>query len=621
MVEPGNPELTILLDISLPCVDGQITGKYPYTVQLLALEECGEQRARDRDPPREWKDIITPIRKDYWSSELTTHPDKDFVGWICRGIERGFRIGFADNDVGLQSARGNMLSAMERPEVVTDYLKGELASHHLHLAGTTASMGLPVHLSPLGVIPKKGRPNCWRLIMDLSSPHGHSVNDGIAKDMCSLHYTSIDDAASKILTLGKGAMLAKMDIRQAYRNIPVAPEDKHLLGLQWNDQIYIDQVLPFGLCSAPMIFSAVADALLWIMLKKGVSWGIHYIDDFLTAGAPHSHECLQNTLIMQSVCEEAGLPMEPSKSVGPTTSLVFLGILIDTVEGELRLPQDKLSQLQLTISHWRGRKACRKRELLSLIGSLSHACKVVRSGRTFLRRLIDLSTKATRLDHFIRLNGEARADLEWWYQFIGPWNGVSMISSLSCQTPSATIYSDASGAWGCGAIYQKHWFQLQWDSNSADYHISIKELLPIVIAAAIWGYHFRGKAIHVKSDNVAAVAAINNQTSSVKEVCHLLRCLAFISARFDLRLIASHIPGHLNGTADALSRNHISTFLSLVPQADRHPTPIPETLVHLLIPRLPDWTAQHWTEQWNTIFQQDWHPLRAESTPQGSTVT
>ena len=104
--------------------------------------------------------------------------------------------------------------------------------------------------------------------------------------------------------------------------------------------------------------------------------------------------------------------MEPSKSVGPTTSIVFLGILIDTVEGELRLPQDKLSQLQLTISHWRGRKACRKQELLSLIGSLSHACKVVRSGRTFLRRLIDLSTKATRLDHFIRLNGEARADLE-----------------------------------------------------------------------------------------------------------------------------------------------------------------------------------------------------------------
>ena len=133
------------------------------------------------------------------------------------------------------------------------------------------------------MIPKKGRPDCWCLIMDLSS-HGHSVNDGIAKELCSLHYSSIDDAAARVATLGPGCLLAKMDIRQAYRNIPVAPEDKHLLGLQWNNQIYVDQVLPFGLRSAPMIFSAVADTLLWIMLQKGVSWGIHYIDDFLTIG-------------------------------------------------------------------------------------------------------------------------------------------------------------------------------------------------------------------------------------------------------------------------------------------------------------------------------------------------
>ena len=248
------------------------------------------------------------------------------------------------------------------------------------------------------------------------------------------------------------------------------------------------------------------------MQNKGATWGIHYINDFLTAGAPDSQECLQHTLIMQSVCEEAGLSMEPSKSVGPTTSLVFLGILIDTVEEELRLPQDKLSELQTTIAQWRGWKACRKPELLSLIGLLSHARKVVRSGRTFLRRLIDMSTKATRLDHFIRLNGEARADLEWWFQFIGPWNGVSLLSSLSAQAPAVTIYSNASGSWGCGAICQGHWFQLQWDANSEAYHISIKELLPIVIAAAIRGRRFVGKTILVRSDNIVAVAAINHQT-------------------------------------------------------------------------------------------------------------
>ena len=221
------------------------------------------------------------------------------------------------------------------------HIRDEVTSQHLQLVGSAWSPKLPqAHLSPLGVIPKKGRPNCWRLIMDLSSPHGHSINNGIAKN-----YASIDDAAERIMKLGKGAMLAKMDVLQAHQNIPVAPEDKHLMRLQWNGQIYVDQVLPFGLRSALIIFSAIVDAHLWIMQNKGVSWGIHYIDNFLTAGAPGSQECQQNTLIMQSVCEEAGLPMEPSKSVGPTTSIVFLGILINTVEEELRLPQDKLADL------------------------------------------------------------------------------------------------------------------------------------------------------------------------------------------------------------------------------------------------------------------------------------
>ena len=132
----------------------------------------------------------------------------------------------------------------------------------------------------------------------------------------------------------------------------------------------------------------------------------------------------------------------------------------------------------------------------------------------------------------------------------------------------ATVYSDASDTWGCSAIC---WFQLQWDSGSEKYRISIKELLPIVIATAVWGHHFRGKTIHVRSDNVAAVTAINNQTSPVKEISHLLWCLAFITARFNLRIVASHSPGHLNEVADALSRNNVSTFLSLIPQADKAP--------------------------------------------------
>ena len=112
---------------------------------------------------------------------------------------------------------------------------------------------------------------------------------------------------------------------------------------------------------------------------------VHYIDDFLITGAPGSVECAQNMSIMEQTCRAAGLPIEPSKSVGPTTTLTFLGIELDTVNQELRFPADKLQSLNWTLRNWRAKKSCTKRDLLSLIELLTHARKAVRAGRSFLR--------------------------------------------------------------------------------------------------------------------------------------------------------------------------------------------------------------------------------------------
>ena len=106
------------------------------------------------------------------------------------------------------------------------------------------------------------------------------MNDGINPDFCSMSYTSVDTAAAIIAELGTNSLLAKIDIAHAYRNIPVHPEDRHLLGMIWDNQLYVDTVLPFGLRSAPKIFSAVADTLEWILRSRGVTYLLHYLDDF-----------------------------------------------------------------------------------------------------------------------------------------------------------------------------------------------------------------------------------------------------------------------------------------------------------------------------------------------------
>ena len=187
------------------------------------------------------------------------HPDQDFAQYILRGIEQGFRVGFDPMRADLQSARRSLLSAMERPDVIEKYLAKEMSAGRV--VQVAPGLAEAVYCSPFGVVPKKSKPDAWRLIVDLSSPEGHSVNDGIGKELATLTYVSIDEVMEQVLQSGRGALLAKMDIKQAYRNVPVHPDDRTLLGMSWKKEVFMDTTLPFGLRSAPLIFSALADAL------------------------------------------------------------------------------------------------------------------------------------------------------------------------------------------------------------------------------------------------------------------------------------------------------------------------------------------------------------------------
>ena len=113
--------------------------------------------------------------------------------------------------------------------------------------------------------------------------------------------------------------------------------------------------------------------------------------------------------------------------MGPSSCLTYLGFEIDTTEMEVRLPIDKLSALKKDLLKWVDKTLCTKRELLSLIGKLSFASKVVKPGRIFLRRLIDKTTTITSLNGQLKLDTETKADIQWWGTFIQEWNGLSII--------------------------------------------------------------------------------------------------------------------------------------------------------------------------------------------------
>ena len=164
----------------------------------------------------------------------------------------------------------------------------------------------------------------------------------------------------------------------------------------------MDAKLPFGLRSAPKIFTALADALEWCMAKEGVQAVYHYLDDFVVLGPPSSETCAEHLQILHKVCNDLGVPLAPEKQEDPDTTITFLGITIDTIKQELRLPEEKLRRLLETLSQWERRKSCTRKELESLIGSLQHACTVIQPGRTFMRTVIPLLKVAKRQHHHIR---------------------------------------------------------------------------------------------------------------------------------------------------------------------------------------------------------------------------
>lgn len=128
------------------------------------------------------------------------------------------------------------------------------------IIGPLPSHSEGVHVSRFGVIPKPHQPGKWRVITGLSHPKGKSVNDGIDPLLCLLLYTCIDAAAECILCLGRATVLAKSDLENAYRVVPVHTVDRMLLGIKRKGELCVDGALPFGLRSAPKLFTAIADA-------------------------------------------------------------------------------------------------------------------------------------------------------------------------------------------------------------------------------------------------------------------------------------------------------------------------------------------------------------------------
>lgn len=521
--------------------------------------------------------ITTPIDSEALAKYLEGY-DPELAQFLVAGFSLGFRIPYqGERNFRLSN---NLPSFEKNKSVGLQKISQELCTGRI--AGPFSSPPFTnLQVSPLGIVPKKN-PGEFRMIHHLSYPKGSSINDHIPAQYCSVQYQSIDHAIAAIKQIGVGALLSKSDLENAYKQVPIHPDDFELLGFQIEGSFYFDKTLPFGLSYSCQLFEKFSSALQWILESKfKVSHCVHVLDDFLFIGQPNTKECYDALLSFYTLATDINLPIKSEKTVLPTTTITFLGLELDSVKFEVRLPEDKLVDMRRKICTFKKKRSATLQELQSLIGLLNFACAVVPPGRTFLRRIIDLTIGLSKPYHHRRLNKESRADLQAWSIFLENFNGRALFhSGITHTSQSLHLYTDASNS-GYGGVFGHQWFYGPFDASWLNFHISVREFLPIVLAIEMWGPTVTNTSVTFHSDNIAVVHVINKNTSKDSNLMSLMRRLMIASLRYNIHFRAEHVPGLLNTAADLLSRLQIQQFKDQYPKMDRRPTVVPPELLHL----------------------------------------
>ncbi len=371
----------------------------------------------------------SPLKIDKILPYLEQYPNKKAAKILKDGFSFGFKLGYR----GPREARDspNLKSVIQDPKSARQKLQKEIKLGRI--AGPFQSRPIQdLIVSPIGLIPKaeKGK---FRLIQHLSFPKGESLNDGIDRENCMVQYTKFDVAVTLVASVGKGALMAKADIESAFRLLPIHPEDFNLIGMKIEDDFFVDKALPIGASCSPALFETFSTFLEWVVRKEAMSDRIiYYVDDILCCGeADESNplSCKRLVECLEKVCAKLDVPLAPEKLVGPTTKLIFLGLEIDSVKQLVTVPLEKLGPIRNKIINALAAEKLTRKELQSLVGSLSFICRAVTPGRPFLRRLIDLQCGIKEPWHKIRLTSGAKSDLRMWLLFLKDFNGCTVFET------------------------------------------------------------------------------------------------------------------------------------------------------------------------------------------------
>ena len=516
--------------------------------------------------------IHTPVNHQRLSECLKGYHDAQH---ILNGFEQGFSLGLQRNPSLQPYTKIMPVKAALKEKLLDEVKKGRIIGPF-----ETAPVK-DLMISPICVIPKSDG-NKYRMIFNLSHPKDQSVNDNIPETQTAVTYCSVTDVARWIVRQQGTWFMAKADLSDAYRMVPIKKSDWKYLGMRLGNSFFIDRCLPMGAASSCAIFQRISNGLAWMAMSASPAHCMvfNYLDDFLFLARSHI-DCEISLKSFTNNCNEIGIPISTDKTILPTTSLIFLGIGIDSTKKELFIPQKKAESVLENLTKFLSKRTQRVKSWQSILGKLCHLSQVVSPGRAYLSSVY-ASLKGILSHHgdcYRTISAEAREDLEVWKSFLEEIPPTRHFRMLTPSAPTMVIYTDASQTVGFGAVWGQEWFAGEWPQDWKTLNIAVLEIFPILAALHTWEKKTENGNILIHTDNEAVVSVVNKLYAKDKGLRQLVKPLAIHCLTKNIKLQATHIKGTNNTGPDLLSRGKIKEFLTQFRHMRSTPAVMPENIL------------------------------------------
>jgi len=400
--------------------------------------------------------------------------DIDLLNLIEKDLTQGADIG-CRGTFRRPGKSGNAPSALENGEKVSDAIGLWLKKGFAY--GPVKLNQVPANAKFNGLM-TRGKPNgSVRIILNLSSPKGRAVNEGINAEDYPARMSSTSQWLRALWRAGKGCKIAKIDFSDAYKHVAVRPQDVDLQWFSWLGMYFKELCLIFGCVSSAGIFDRVAKVILFIVIKEsGMDPALvcQHLDDIVAAAPANSTmlECFDNTF--GEVAEKLGVKLaprdDPDKSFGPSTKGTVLGVYYDTEAWSWAMPEGKLIRLLHDIQLLLSVSEVEQEKIWSVVGKIINVRPLVPDSKFHMYHLVKANGQSVDGKALVPVSSDFKRQLWFWQTVLPLCSGRTSIPRLNEDLPpwALDVFTDAAGgSWqspghGVGAVGGSWWVYLPW---------------------------------------------------------------------------------------------------------------------------------------------------------------